>query len=1020
MLQQLQAFFHAPQDQNHSKNIEASFDAYFCQNSVQAANEAIAIITDSQQHQQQQPQPPLPAGIRLLAANFLLKFITDRWRVPAGAANAEMRQAQITIRQSVLAALSPDPSSATDAGSTGVIGHKSLLRKFAMCLAKITRYEFPGLWPNGGPFPQLVDRVLQLSYGYANNANNSSGMALLPPSPQRAQALFVLHLVLKEVYPLVNNQRAQGAVVEAARCARGPCHRLLGDLFSQLVSNSSRALVDWIGIPQPHQQLAPKEALLVLEIKTLAKIMLRCAVQIDLDADMVLTFVHGTVALADIAIAQQRERDDESSENSSPFKGIPRDEDADEDAVVLMERFSKVVTVATHRRYASMPDLRPVVAFLLSGMKQQLSDSIFSRCATCLHELLMLCGGDGEDARSDFSPPSASSSSSAGGGGGGGGGSVTRKVHVAVTGVLSPEAVTDLVRDLITRFLRDDQNELRTEWTSDPERYVLTKDEEANSEENEDGAEQDPSIVAEHFFMALAGCEWPGVVDVIWQVLTDALNSPDASFVAGALHAVGLGFGSLATEEQFDQFMIEKLVPALLNPAEASPLVLRRVVWVIGMWCDSISSPFTRRRLFETFGSLLQARPHAVVALTLFRALSHLMADDHFRGNEDQIAGQPLAQILAALKEMLVQARAAETVENLTGIISMITDSVTPKLGEEALQIVRAAAPYGVLLDSLEGFIRRAAEKENSDNHQCAAAVMLIHSLASAFRVGLLSGEESGRAVQLTLACTDRSQVIHVWTQEDAWEALPGFFFSPSVPAPIASHVFGVAQRAAERIFDGRKDAVLILAFVTLFYPGAGEAAAAAGGSIPMPDHLNAQYLGTLAMNTIRESDPNGQGDLMHNALLLLEATTRRFPGEKWSQLAASAFSDFGNCNMDYRAALLAVALSLCFERDAAAAAGSVLPPNICGKFVDKAVEASDMLPNDYAKVLLLQGLQRVCQASLFDGGRSNDEKLKREVSASLDALRQAIAGDQDMVEQAKDHWSNSQAAAEMLVVERR
>jgi hypothetical protein len=207
MLAQLQSFSRSA-DKEHVREVERGFDAFFCQNPEAATTEAISVIVAD-------PSGPHPApqdtGIRILCANFLYAFIEARWRVPAGTATAAMRQAQVAIRGRILDSLLSCPLQQS----------KPLLRKFASCLALITRYEYPGLWPDGGPFSALINRVQQVA------------------SAERAQALFVLHLCLKAIQPLAKSQRTAGAVTEAARRAMATCKPLLHTLLGALLGGGS-------------------------------------------------------------------------------------------------------------------------------------------------------------------------------------------------------------------------------------------------------------------------------------------------------------------------------------------------------------------------------------------------------------------------------------------------------------------------------------------------------------------------------------------------------------------------------------------------------------------------------------------------------------------------------------------------------------------------------------------------------------------------------------------------------------
>ncbi|RNF09466.1 hypothetical protein TraAM80_02178 [Trypanosoma rangeli] len=325
----------------------------------------------------------------------------------------------------------------------------------------------------------------------------------------------------------------------------------------------------------------------------------------------------------------------------------------------------------------------------------------------------------------------------------------------------------------VTMLLADDvRASMLQEWETEPERFVLEFDTPVvDDDESVTGA-------AEELLLALTGstnCAARSLA-VEWQIVNAFLASDDLARVTAALHAIGICYHTMSVGQDptgYLAFLTGKLLP-LICGADAAPtssFVLRRVVWMTGMWCDSVQDTSVRREVHAAFGSLLVSSTSTVVLLTLLRSIGNFITDANF--SREELTPDYVQNVLLTIQRLLPQLRTPSSVRVLAELMCGLVSCgvLNAGNGERLLDVV---------LPAVYRFIGEADATVKANEHdddseldagslgvllQCTAACTQLSSPEMEYQVWSLFPN-------VVLPCTMPEGKLTLWVEDNAWEML--------------------------------------------------------------------------------------------------------------------------------------------------------------------------------------------------------------------------------------------------------
>ncbi|KAF8300574.1 hypothetical protein TcYC6_0059390 [Trypanosoma cruzi] len=331
----------------------------------------------------------------------------------------------------------------------------------------------------------------------------------------------------------------------------------------------------------------------------------------------------------------------------------------------------------------------------------------------------------------------------------------------------------------VTLLLADDvQESTLREWEANPERFVLGLTEFVGADDCvEFGAEELLLSLTESRDYA-ARC-----LEVEWQVVNAFLASNDLARITAALHAIGVCYYTMSVDADpagYVTFLTEKLLPLIRGEvvSPTSPFIIRRVVWMIGMWCGSVQDTFLRRQVHVAFGSLLVSSTSTAVLLNLLSTIIQFINDSNFKPEELPV--DYVHNLLLTIQHLLPQMRTSSganiSAELVQGLVSR--EVFNSSNGEVLLDVV---LPAVYRFTNEANAIMKADKKDDDDDDdeddsevdlgslmvllQCAAACTKLSTPATEHRVWTLFPD-------VVVPCTLPGGQLALVVEDNAWELL--------------------------------------------------------------------------------------------------------------------------------------------------------------------------------------------------------------------------------------------------------
>jgi hypothetical protein len=278
------------------------------------------------------------------------------------------------------------------------------------------------------------------------------------------------------------------------------------------------------------------------------------------------------------------------------------------------------------------------------------------------------------------------------------------------------------------------------------------------------------------------------------------LQQGSGGAVTAGLHAIGLGYSTLASDpQQYISFLHQRLLPLLVqrqqSAGQASSLddamILRRAVWVVGMWCESVTESIDRAAVHAALGGLLASHStDAVMLLTTLRAVEHFLTDYNFNVTDLNVMGVDVdptcnaqlpvyvSRLLAALRHVIPRLRTASMIKEIVALcLSLSEKGALPRSGEAMAFVLQPAVDrFTAMAMKLES----SSSAGNGDDMgiddtvgpaEMSAFSMILETLTSVMK-WTNSNESIWRLLPLVYLCTDPNHAVSPWTQDGAWELL--------------------------------------------------------------------------------------------------------------------------------------------------------------------------------------------------------------------------------------------------------
>lgn len=353
-----------------------------------------------------------------------------------------------------------------------------------------------------------------------------------------------------------------------------------------------------------------------------------------------------------------------------------------------------------------------------------------------------------------------------------------------------------LVRLVVEQYLADDAAALQVRWTEDPEGLVADLD----VVDDDDS----PGSCAEQLFLALTSnaASSSTCVPCAWTIVNELLQQGTGGAVTAGLHAIGLGYSTLALDpQQYISFLHQRLLPLIIQRQQSTvqsssldeAMILRRAVWVVGMWCESVTEGTDRCAVHAALGGLLSTHhsTDAVMLLTTLRAVEHFLTDYNFSVDDLNVMGigvDPtchaqlpvyVSHLLAALRHVIPRLRTASMIKEIVALcLSLSEKGALPRSGEAMAFVLQPAVDH---FTSMAMKLETSTSGTNNGNDlgvddtvgpaEMSAFSMILETLTSVMK-WTNSNESIWRLLSLVYLCTDPNHAVTPWTQDGAWELL--------------------------------------------------------------------------------------------------------------------------------------------------------------------------------------------------------------------------------------------------------
>lgn len=368
----------------------------------------------------------------------------------------------------------------------------------------------------------------------------------------------------------------------------------------------------------------------------------------------------------------------------------------------------------------------------------------------------------------------------------------------------SPVAFPALLQHVMAAYLADVTTaEALAGWAREPERVAAEFD-----VDMDDAAS--PMSCAEQFFLAFTGstrCAAPALA-AAWAAVHRLLHAGEPAAVTAALHAIGLGYYTMASADNaaYLDFLRTRLLPLLQPDALAltSPFIARRVVWLVGMWCESVTDTGDRRAVLAALEAVLQhavRTRNVVLVLVSLKATENFISDNNFALSDT--TPTLVATVLQTVELLLTAVHSPTTIKELAGLVHvLIAKGAVQGHGDGEVLVRLFTPPAQAIIASYEaqanaagaaatqlGMTENDGASEEGDAEDALSSLgMLLECLSSSVR------QCSDDAVVWSLfpavvqPCTTPTRAATAWAEDNAWELLLSMVQS--------SHTFAEAATA--------------------------------------------------------------------------------------------------------------------------------------------------------------------------------------------------------------------------------
>eukprot|EP00796_Vickermania_ingenoplastis_P009181 gene9181-6458_t len=339
-----------------------------------------------------------------------------------------------------------------------------------------------------------------------------------------------------------------------------------------------------------------------------------------------------------------------------------------------------------------------------------------------------------------------------------------------------------MMEAVIVRFLPDDcGDQAKQRWAEAPETGLEDLDMEYDNDAS-------PVCCAEQLFLALTGSAPNADVclPVTWGVVQRLLDTGSEADITAALHAIGIGYDTMRDGSGYLGFLTGTLLPLIWKAVgdddpPTSDFVLRRVVWLIGMWCGSVPQLAQRAPVHTAFGALIRSHRSPVIGLTVLRAVENFVSDESFTLGE--LPPDVLQCVLASVGHILPQLQSPTALKQLVGLLYVLMErGALPTGGDDVMRLLLPVAE-GLTAAGLHNGDNGAEDEE--DGMHTALLTTLLECLATAADRST-GGDDIWVIQPLVVACTDTGSALTPFVEDEAWELLLAVSRSASRASPEA------------------------------------------------------------------------------------------------------------------------------------------------------------------------------------------------------------------------------------------
>lgn len=576
------------------------------------------------------------------------------------------------------------------------------------------------------------------------------------------------------------------------------------------------------------------------------------------------------------------------------------------------------------------------------------------------------------------------------------------------------------LQHMVATYLADvTAAETLAEWARRPEEAAAELDVDMDDE---------ASVMSctEQLFLALTGSTGCAAASLAtaWSMVNVLLQEGEPGPVTAALHAIGIGYYTMASEDAtaYLGFLHERLL-ALLEPvalAKTSPFVARRVVWLVGMWCESVVDPADRRAVLAALEAVLQhavATQSIVLVLVSLRSTENFISDNHFT-----LADLPptlVVTVLHTIQELLARVQSPTTVKGLAGLVHVLIEKGAVQTQGDVLVQLFLPPVLGIIESydaqaaqareraaALAGVVSNDADDDEEADGSLGSLGMLLECLGSSLRHGDSDAVLWSLLPSVIVPCTSPTRAATAWVEDNAWELFlimaqsSRTFFGPAAPDALSLALQHTTRDFAMLPLVFRVVYTLLLlrqsAAEEVVTPAQLEAWLTALRESPSAELCSA--IGAVALAIARTSAGPLRAALCHHAVQALLLAPDVQAEQHTILLAvilavscATAASDGTGGAEQQLAAQVQAAVQSCG------------PSHTLSQLLEQVVLLLDVSPSALVSRALARLLGALCHTSVVPVGADDQAMVQRAVDGVTATVQGAASADGEAAEEARD-----------------